>query len=573
MFRPLCRLGLRARPAFPCASASLRAGLVRAPGQQRGATSLVGVPSAPACMRSVLVRTVPAASVLGKAAFTDLGLCPELLAALAEKSFPGPTEIQVAAAPAIINGTGDVLLASHTGSGKTLAYLLPLVHLLRAAEASGGAAARPHRPRAIVMGPTRELTDQILLVAKGLSHHARFRSACVNGGGDWGVQKRALERPVDLLVGTPQRLLQHAERGQLFYGDVELVVLDEADTMFDRGFGPEVRALLRALRSGPHPARAVLVAATLTKAVRALLDEEFPGAAAVETSSLHRGVAGARHGFLPLPTGADRLELLGQVVEGEARRGKRLMVFANTVSSCRAVEHSLSERLGAGATACYHGDVPREERAAALAAFGSDAPPLLICTDLAARGLDVPGRVDHVVNFDFPLNPVDYLHRTGRTARAGATGRVTSIVGKGDRVLAERVEEALARGLPLDALSADREDLPPHMRPKPETLRSKSVALKAEQHSRRGQRGAARQDQAAGRAAGPSAAGGLRREGSAGRSAGPSKLGGGGGAGRPAGTPKFGGSGGGWSSAGAPKSGGAGGGRKPAIGKRPSKFK
>lgn len=426
--------------------------------------------------------------------FDTTGLDPRLLRALSKRGFEKPTPVQAECIPKALEGR-DIVARARTGSGKTLAYLLPIVQLLKEAEAAaGGAPAKPKRPRALVLGPTRELTDQILRVAKALAHTAKFRSALVNGGTDMGSQKEQLERPLDVLVGTPQRVMQHAEKSNVYYGDVEVVVLDEADTMFDRGFGPEVKAILAAVRGKPRPARCVLVSATMTKAVRRLVEEDFPRIRQVETSTLHRGVAGARHTFLPLPPSANKLDLLLQVIEGEHLRGRRVMVFCNTLASCRAADHFLTER--GLQTACYHGDVPVEERKAAIQSFADPEggrPPLLVCTDLAARGLDIPGRVDHVVNFDFPLNPVDYLHRTGRTARAGATGRITSLVAKGDRVLAERIEEALQRGLPLDALSANKQVLPPHMRPKPETLQRKALERKAEKHSNKGTRGAKRQ--------------------------------------------------------------------------------
>ncbi|KAK9825700.1 hypothetical protein WJX81_007783 [Elliptochloris bilobata] len=418
------------------------------------------------------------------ASFAELGLGQDLLTFLAESRLGAPTEIQSAAIPEVLAG-GDVLLASHTGSGKTLAYLLPLVKLLKDGEASG-AAARPRRPRALVLGPTRELTDQLLRVAKSMSHHARFRSTCVNGGGTFAQQAEALAAPLDILVGTPGKVAQHAAKGNLFYGDVQLVVLDEADTMFDRGFGPEVRAVLAPLKSKASPARVVLVCATLTPAVRKLLAAELPDLRRVETRSLHRGVAGARHGFLEVLAGSNKLDMLRQVVTGEQARGRRVMVFCNTLDSCRAAEHSLRE--SGAATLCYHGDVPLDGRREAIAAFTANAArkPVLVCTDLAARGLDVPGRVDHVVNFDFPLNPVDYLHRTGRTARAGAGGRITSLIARRDAVLAKRIEAALAADRPLDELSAARAELPPHMRPKPETLQRRLEEARAERHARRG---------------------------------------------------------------------------------------
>ena len=425
--------------------------------------------------------------------FDELGLSPEVLAAVHEKGLTAPTEIQAIAVPALLRDRrSDFMIASHTGSGKTLAYLLPIVHILREHELVFGIPAKPRRPRALVLGPTRELAEQIHAVAKSVAHAAKFRAVLATGSGDMPAQRAAMDRPLDVLIATPARVAQHAERGNVFYGDVEVVVLDEADTMMDRGFGPEVEAILKAVRSKPTPARCVLVSATMTKQVRKLVGENFPTIRTVETSSLHKGVVGARHTFLPVNAGVNKLDLAVQVVEGEVTRGKRVLLFANTLDSCRAAEHHLRE-CGVP-TVCYHGDVPLVERKAAITQFAdpdANPPPVLVATDLAARGLDIPGSVDHVVNFDFPLNAVDYLHRTGRTARAGASGRITSLITKSDRVLAERVEEALSKGLSLDDISSDRAVLPSHMRPKAETFARRTAERKAEKHERqpRGGRG------------------------------------------------------------------------------------
>lgn len=256
-------------------------------------------------------------------------------------------------------------------------------------------------------------------------------------GRDFKQQRDRLQEPVDVVIGTPQRVLQHAEERNLFFGDVDSLVLDEADTMLDRGFGPEVERVLAAVRGKPAPARCVLVSATLTRAVRRLLAERFPSAQPLETGSLHRGVARAEHRFVEVPPRGDKLDALLDLLRAR-RRDRRTMVFANTVPACRAVAHHL-EAAGLARTLSYHGDMPIAERKASLTAFSRDgrgdvsgesavseltqpAAAVLVCTDLAARGLDIPGTVDHVVNFDFPLNPVDYLHRSGRTARAGAAG-------------------------------------------------------------------------------------------------------------------------------------------------------
>jgi len=486
-------------------------------------------------------RPAPAAA----ASFAETGLGPDLLAAVAALGLATPTPVQASAIPALLApGRPDVLVASHTGSGKTLAYLLPLVQELRDAEAraAAGAAlgvppggalpppdatARPRRPRALVLGPTRELTDQTGRVAKAVGHVARFRSAVANGGGILGAQAAALaSRSPDVLIATPARVAALAAKGALFYGDVRTVVLDEADTMFDAGFGGEVRAVLAAVRGGRAgadpalparpPARVVLVAATLTGPVRALLAREFPDMVRVETDTLHRGAPGARHSFLPVG-GADKLSVLASALARPLSKRQRVVIFCNTVASARAAAHALEEG-GTCRVLSVHGDMPPDARAAALAEFisssgsSSSAPPpaagqqlpvpppppplpsVLVATDIAARGLDIPnGGIDEVLNFDFPRSAVDYLHRAGRTARAGASGRVTSLVaGPRDRTLAARIQAALDGNAPLDGVASTRNAVAAHMRPKAETLRARAADAKTAKLARKGRRGAAR---------------------------------------------------------------------------------
>lgn len=329
------------------------------------------------------------------------------------------------------------------------------MHAIRAAEAASGERVRPRRPRAIVLEPTRELAAQVLGVCKALCHHARFASALVSGGGDkLAAQREALAAPKDVLVGTPGRLLALLRDGAWHAGDVRFLVVDEADTLLDKGFGEEVEALLGAtLACG---AQAVLVSATLTKPLAALLATRLPDARRVATASLHRAVPGARHRFLPVPGDGDKLDALRALLKPEGGGGGRTMVFCNTLPSCRAVEHALAE--GGLTTVSYHGDMAGDGRLDAVRDFSAEGatPPVMVCTDLAARGLDFGCAVDHVVCFDFPLNPVDYLHRTGRTARAGRSGRVSSLVTKRDRVLAQQIEDGIRSGAALDALSSSK---------------------------------------------------------------------------------------------------------------------
>ncbi|KAF7021447.1 hypothetical protein CFC21_034398 [Triticum aestivum] len=372
-----------------------------------------------------------------------------------EAGITKPTEIQCVGVPAVLSGT-SVVLGSHTGSGKTLAYLLPLVQLLRHDEATLGMSMKPRRPRAVVLCPTRELTEQVFRVAKSISHHARFRSTMVSGGTRLKPQEDSLNMPVDMVVGTPGRILDHIKEGNIVYGDIKYLVLDEADTMFDQGFGEDIRKFLaplknRASKPGDQGFQTILVSATMTKGVQKLIDEEFEGIEHLRTSTFQKRIATARHDFIKLSGSENKLEALLQVLEPSLAKGNKVMVFCNTLNSSRAVDHFLTENHIS--TVNYHGEVPAEERVENLNKFRNEEGdcPTLVCTDLAARGLDL--EVDHVIMFDFPKNSIDYLHRTGRTARMGAKGKVTSLVAKKDVGLATRIEDAMKKNESLESLT------------------------------------------------------------------------------------------------------------------------
>ncbi|MED6123186.1 DEAD-box ATP-dependent RNA helicase 39 [Stylosanthes scabra] len=389
--------------------------------------------------------------------FEELGLSEEVMGSVREMGIEVPTEIQCIGIPAVLQ-ENSVVLGSHTGSGKTLAYLLPLVQLLRRDEQLNGIQLKPRRPRAVVLCPTRELCEQVFRVAKSISHHARFRCTMVSGGGRIRPQEDSLNNPIDVVVGTPGRILQHIEEGNMVYGEIKYLVLDEADTMFDRGFGPDIRKFLAPLKhraSKPDGLgfQTVLVTATMTKAVQKLVDEEFQGIVHLRTSTLHKKISSARHDFIKLSGSENKLEALLQVLVPSRAKGNKVMVFCNTLDSSRAVDHYLVENMIP--TVNYHGEVPAEQRVENLNKFKNDSDdrPTLVCSDLAARGLDLD--VDHVVMFDFPKNAIDYLHRTGRTARMGAKGKVTSLVTKKDLILSTRIEEAMRKNESLEAITKE----------------------------------------------------------------------------------------------------------------------
>lgn len=479
--------------------ASAAAAAAELVGTVSGSTSVLGVTNAP--------------GFFGGTGFGSLGVSPAMTAALAAAGITRPTAVQSRGIPAIAGGV-HVVLGAATGSGKTLAYLVPVIEALKAEEAlgaeaaataaaaeeadaadgssssvaaaaaavataAGGALRAPHRPRAVVLAPTRELAEQVLAVAKALAHGVKFRvvGAIGGGGGSLRRQTEALARaPVDVLVATTGRLLQLIESRAVDLRYVRHVVVDEVDTLLDAGFEPDLRRVWTAVHRG-RPSRAeavaaaaagegpadpsalppapqlVAVGATHPRTVEALYDDLFPGARRVE-ADLHRPPPGLTQRFIPVAAGgkvAELTALLGEASTEGLLRGGRVMVFTNTVDSCRWVDHFLVER--GYTTSCVHGSMPPPRRDAAYDAFRGGRTQLLVATDVAARGLDNLA-VDHVILFDFPASAVEYLHRAGRTARAGARGRVTSLVTRHDGRLAAAIEAA-ARGR-TDALEGAR---------------------------------------------------------------------------------------------------------------------
>ena len=384
-----------------------------------------------------------------------LGLSDEMFHAVRAMGLAEPSDIQRQAIPQVMKGD-NLMVAAETGSGKTLAYMIPVIQSLRDAEVLSHDVRQVKRPRAVVLVPTRELADQVLGVTKSVGHVAKVSACGVMGGdGDFGRQKKALGGLVDVVVASPGRLLKHRQQGNLYLSQVTHVVIDEVDTMLTQGFGPEIEQLLRPLLrdGGKEGVQFVLTTATVTKAVRELLaGSQFPPVRFVESAKLHRTIDTLQHDMADVG-GRDKLGLLLETLQ--MRPGARTMIFCNTVGSCRAVEHFLAEQRFPAL--CYHGEMNSAERRENIAVFKAGKVASLVCTDLAARGLDMPV-VAHVVMFDFPQNPIDYLHRSGRTGRMGSRGMVTSLVAKRDRVLATAIEHAIAKGLPIDTLTSNKAD-------------------------------------------------------------------------------------------------------------------
>mmetsp|Transcript_33882 Transcript_33882/g.73338 ORF Transcript_33882/g.73338 Transcript_33882/m.73338 type:complete len:444 (-) Transcript_33882:114-1445(-) len=396
-------------------------------------------------------------SDLGPSSFESLGLNSGIIDALDEIGLDSPSEIQRLGIESILRGGGKmdalgqngILLASQTGSGKTLAYLLPIVHQLKQWEDFQGRG-KPKRPRCIVVAPTQELVEQIHGVAKSLGHVVKFSSTMVSARAKIGQQKKSMEKPMDVLIGTPNRILRLNREGFVWFGDARYLVLDEADLLLGDDYAKEVTALVTPVVTKEERAKVVMVTASATKRVRKFLQTELSGGLEMETTGLHKAVSSAKHHFINQGQN-DKLELLEQTILphiSDLKSDMHGLVFCNTLDSCRAVEHYLQNNDYRAF--CLHGSVPSATRKGVIGSFLESDSGILITTDLAARGLDFGGKVKYVVNFDFPHNKVDYLHRTGRTARAGMKGKVYSLVRGRDRRLAREIELAVSKRETID---------------------------------------------------------------------------------------------------------------------------
>ena len=424
----------------------------------------------PAVRHRLRVECAPRCCATPDATFESLNVRAATIEALAATGVERPNALQTRVIPEI-HQRGDMIIGAQTGSGKTLTYLIPTMDAIKADEDAGAARARPRRPRAIVLVPTRELALQVHGVAKAMSHHVKLSVACVHGGVPENPQlKRLRDYPVDVLVATPGRLTKLMEAGGLYLGDVRHVVLDEVDTMFDAGFGPELDAVLKITTRdlaadvrassgnlGTGSVQHLAVGATHPESARALYGKWLGEARSIMVEGSHALPPQLRQNFLtcngPDAKMAALRDLLGPAdEEGRPRLVRRLVLFCCSQASARFVDHTLVEE--GFTTANYHGAIPANERASNFASFVNGEAHVLVTTDLAARGLDQLD-VEHVVQFDFAKSAADYVHRCGRTARAGRSGTVTNLVTKHDMGLVRTIRDAQKRG--KDLVSAGEE--------------------------------------------------------------------------------------------------------------------
>ncbi len=364
--------------------------------------------------------------------FETLGLSQPVLRALAQKNYSQATPIQMQAIPTLLKGR-DLLGIAQTGTGKTAAFMLPSIDRLTAATRIP----RPRACRMLVLAPTRELASQIAESASAYSRFARLSVTTAFGGVPIGKQKRALERGVDVLVATPGRLIDLVEQGYLSLREVEILVLDEADQMLDLGF---IHALRQIVKWLPQQRQTLFFSATMPKAIKELADKFLTDPAEVRVAPAAT-TAERVDQFVSFVQQSEKQALLTIMLRaGFSERGnmERVLIFTRTKHGADRVVKLLG---GNGiAAAAIHGNKSQPQREKALAAFRSGEIRILVATDIAARGIDVSG-VSHVINFELPNVAEQYVHRIGRTARAGAAGVAIAYCAEDERAYLRDIEK------------------------------------------------------------------------------------------------------------------------------------
>jgi ATP-dependent RNA helicase RhlE len=365
--------------------------------------------------------------------FENLGLVPGLLRAVAEKGYDTPTAIQLRASPAMLTG-GDVLASAQTGTGKTASFVLPLLQKLEAP--------RGRAPRALVLTPTRELAAQVGECAREYGRHTGLRIQVIFGGVGMQPQIDGLKSGCDLLVATPGRLLDLEEQGVLDLDHVAAFVLDEADRMLDMGF---IHAIKRVLRLLPERRQNAMFSATYSDDIRALAARLLREPVAIDVAPRNTVAERIEHIAYKLPKEHKRHLLAQLIKDGDWHQ---VLVFTRTKHGANRLAEQLE---GAGIrSAAIHGNKSQSARVRALADFKANRITALVATDVASRGLDIK-ELPHVVNYELPNVPEDYVHRIGRTARAGATGHAVSLVGPDEGGLLRDIEKVLKRAVPYAA--------------------------------------------------------------------------------------------------------------------------
>src|SRR6201996_2198268 len=374
--------------------------------------------------------------------FDELGLSPKVLDAVRASGYETPTPIQEQAIPHALQGR-DVLGIAQTGTGKTAAFTLPMLSLLEKGRA------RARMPRTLILEPTRELAAQVeeAFGKYGVNH--KLNLALLIGGVSFGDQEAKITRGADMLIATPGRLLDFVDRGKILLTGIDILVIDEADRMLDMGFIPDIERICKLV---PFTRQTLFFSATMPPEITRLTEQFLQNPVRIEVSrpsSTNASITQTlvKSGVSP----EEKRATLRRVIRG-AENFKNAIIFCNRKRDVQVVYRSL-EKHGFSVGA-LHGDLDQRTRMAALDAFRSGDVQLLVCSDVAARGLDIPD-VSHVINYDAPHHSEDYVHRIGRTGRAGKSGQALTIVSRADQKAVAEIEKLIARkinwqeGVPL----------------------------------------------------------------------------------------------------------------------------
>jgi superfamily II DNA/RNA helicase len=375
--------------------------------------------------------------------FSELGLSPKVLASVEAAGYTAPTPIQEQAIPHAL-ARRDVLGIAQTGTGKTASFVLPMLTILEKGRA------RARMPRTLILEPTRELAAQVEEQFNKYGRNHKLNVALLIGGVSYDDQAKILDRGADVLIATPGRLLDHIGRGKILLSGVEILVIDEADRMLDMGFIPDIERICKIL---PFTRQTLFFSATMPPEIQRLADQFLSNPIKVEAS--RPATAAATVTQLLVPAGreaADKRAVLRKLIR-EATDFKNAIIFCNRKRDVAILHRSL-ERHGFNAGA-LHGDMDQRSRTSTLDDFRKDRLTLLVASDVAARGLDIPA-VSHIFNFDVPTHAEDYVHRIGRTGRAGLTGTAITIATPIDRKYVAAIEKLT--GQPIGVLEVKADD-------------------------------------------------------------------------------------------------------------------
>jgi superfamily II DNA/RNA helicase len=406
--------------------------------------------------------------------FSHLGLSDKVLAAVAATGYTTPTPIQEQAIPHVL-ARRDVLGIAQTGTGKTAAFVLPMLTILEKGRA------RARMPRTLILEPTRELAAQVKESFDRYGAGQKLNVALLIGGVSFGDQDSKLTRGVDVLIATPGRLLDHTERGGLLLTGVELLVIDEADRMLDMGFIPDIERICKLV---PFTRQTLFFTATMPPEIRRITETFLHNPEKIEVSRPATTVATITQ--LKVPSGREAHEKR-EILRGLLRGAKDLnnaIIFCNRKRDVAVLHKSLQKHdFSVGA---LHGDMDQSARTAALDQFRKGEIPLLVASDVAARGLDIPA-VSHVFNFDVPHHPDDYVHRIGRTGRAGRAGTAISIVTPLDHKSMAAIEKLIGQNIPF--ADGATEPAPRHAPVREQQRRAKEDRVKDSRGGRKRHRG------------------------------------------------------------------------------------